>query len=51
MGGILFNCRVGAVILEDGYALLNLAAGDDFWFLPAGRAEIGESSPDALRGS
>lgn len=31
VGGIRFNYRVGAVILEDDYALLNQAAGDDFW--------------------
>jgi 8-oxo-dGTP pyrophosphatase MutT (NUDIX family) len=46
--GIQFNFRAVAVIVEDGYVLLHRATFDDFWSLPGGRVEAGETSASAL---
>ncbi len=52
-GGTRFNYRVAGVCIHEGAVLLN-RAGDhdgwqDSWFLPGGRCEMLEHSPDALR--
>jgi 8-oxo-dGTP pyrophosphatase MutT (NUDIX family) len=44
-----FNPRAAAVALHQGRVLLNRNEPDDFWSLPGGRLEAGESSADALR--
>jgi 8-oxo-dGTP pyrophosphatase MutT (NUDIX family) len=47
--GVRFNYRVAGVFVEHGHILLYRIAGLDFWFLPGGRAEVGETSEEALR--
>ncbi len=49
VGGFIFNYRVAAVCRRAGHVLLVQQEGMDFWFLPGGRCEAGESSRDALR--
>jgi 8-oxo-dGTP pyrophosphatase MutT (NUDIX family) len=44
-----FNPRVAAVALHEDRVLLHRIEKDDFWSLPGGRIEAGESSADALR--
>lgn len=43
-----FQHRVAAVVVEDGWALLHRAVGDDSWSLPGGRVEMLEPSAAAL---
>ena len=45
----VFTYRVAAVAIHDGHVLLNRAEPDDYWFMPGGRVELGESSVAALR--
>lgn len=47
--GFSFNYRVVGVALHEGRVLLHRAEFDDFWALPGGRCEVGESASDALR--
>lgn len=47
-GGAKFTYRVVAVIIDDGYVLLQTAEMDDFWALPGGRCELLESSKETL---
>ena len=46
-----FSMRVGAVILHEDHALVERGeeGGAEYWFLPGGRAEIGEPAGDTLR--
>lgn len=44
-----FNYRVGGLAVEAGRVLLQTADDIDFWVLPGGRAEFGESAADTLR--
>ena len=48
-GGIRFTYRVVAVALHNGRVLIHRAETDDFWALPGGRAELGETAHDTLR--
>ncbi len=48
-GNIRFTYRVAGVALHEGRVLLNRASTDDYWFIPGGRAELLESSPETLR--
>ena len=43
-----FNYRAAAVCIHDGHALLHKFAGDDFWALPGGRVEFGETAERAV---
>lgn len=42
--GVRFNFRAAAVFIDDGHVLLHRAVYEDFWSLPGGRVEAGESS-------
>lgn len=44
----LFSFRVAGLIFRDGYILAQRGAKDDYWALPGGRAEIGESSEETI---
>ena len=44
----LFSFRVAGLLFCDGYILAQRAVGDDYWALPGGRAEIGESSEETI---
>ncbi len=44
----VFNHRVAAVVIDDGYLLLHKSEKDDFWSLPGGRLELLEDSKTAL---
>ena len=44
----LFSFRVAGLIFRDGYILAQRAVKDDYWALPGGRAEIGESSEETI---
>ena len=46
---ICFNYRVAGIALHDNRVLLNRTEDQDFWFLPGGRVEAGESSAEALK--
>jgi 8-oxo-dGTP pyrophosphatase MutT (NUDIX family) len=48
-GTFRFNYRVVGVALHDGKVLLHRAGHEDFWSLPGGRAELGETSEETLR--
>jgi ADP-ribose pyrophosphatase YjhB (NUDIX family) len=43
----VFNLRVVAVFVDGDYVLVHRAEPDDFWTLPGGRAEFGESTCEA----
>jgi 8-oxo-dGTP pyrophosphatase MutT (NUDIX family) len=44
-----FTYRAAAVILHNSHVLLTLSSSMDYWYLPGGRVELGETSLDALR--
>ena len=48
IGSWRFTYRVGAIIIRNDYVLLMRMAGDDFWFVPGGRVEAGETAQLAL---
>lgn len=48
VGGARFNYRVAGVCIAEGHVLLTTIEGFDYWFLPGGRCEIGETAADAL---
>jgi ADP-ribose pyrophosphatase YjhB (NUDIX family) len=48
LNGVRFTYRTAAVIFDEEHVLLNRVDGYDWWFLPGGRVEIGESGADAL---
>ncbi len=41
-------CRVVYVVVEEGWVLLHRSEADDFWSLPGGGCEVGETSHEAL---
>lgn len=43
-----FTYRVAGVALHDEHVLLTRVEGYDWWFLPGGRAEVGETAAEAL---
>lgn len=45
---IRFTYRVGGILIHNGHVLCQAAPRQDFWFLPGGRAELGESATDTL---
>ena len=47
-GGIHFNYRVGGVFIQSEHVLCEAAYQEDFWTLPGGRAELGESTSATL---
>lgn len=50
--GVKFTYRVGGIAVHKGHVLFQKATADPyktFWFLPGGRAELGESAPQALK--
>src|SRR5690349_19597386 len=48
MAGGRFNHRAVGVCADDGHVLLHRSVNDDFWSLPGGRIELGESSSQAI---
>jgi len=44
-----FNYRVAGIALRDKQVLLNRFEDQDYWFLPGGRVELGETSREGLR--
>lgn len=48
-GNTLFLCRVVGVAVDAGRVLLHRSEYDDFWALPGGRLEVGETSAQALK--
>ena len=46
--GMRFNYRVAGIVLHDHQVLLNRFKGRDYWFLPGGRVEMGETSKEGL---
>src|SRR5579885_2912204 len=45
---IRFTYRVGGVLVHNGHVLCQAAPEQGFWFLPGGRAEMGESATATL---
>ena len=43
-----FNLRAAAVVLHEGAVLLHRIEGDDFWSMPGGRVEPGETGAAAV---
>jgi ADP-ribose pyrophosphatase YjhB (NUDIX family) len=43
-----FDLRAAAIAIHDGHVLLNRAEPDDFWTLPGGRVELGETAEAAV---
>lgn len=46
---VKFLCRAAGVVFQDGRVLLEKVETLDFWTLPGGQVELGETSEDALR--
>jgi ADP-ribose pyrophosphatase YjhB (NUDIX family) len=44
-----FNYRVAAVILRGNEVLLQVIGAQDYWCLPGGRVDFGESGEEAMR--
>ena len=44
-----FTYRVAGIILHNGRVLCQHAPDEMFWFVPGGRAELGESSEESIR--
>jgi 8-oxo-dGTP pyrophosphatase MutT (NUDIX family) len=44
-----FNYRVAGLAIHEGKILLHQYEGFDFWALPGGRGEMGESSEDTIQ--
>lgn len=50
IGSGRFNLRTAAILADDGHVLLcQSQASDSFWFLPGGRVDLMEATPDTLR--
>jgi len=47
-GRIHFNYRVGGILIQNEHILCEAASKEDFWTLPGGRAELGESASATL---
>lgn len=48
IGGYRFTLRAAAVVMDEGFVLLHRIEGDDFWALPGGRVEAGETGSSAV---
>jgi ADP-ribose pyrophosphatase YjhB (NUDIX family) len=46
--GIHFTYRVGGILIQEEHVLCQAASDEDFFFLPGGRAELGESASASL---
>lgn len=46
--GIHFTNRVGGILIQDEHVLCQAASDENFFFLPGGRAELGESASASL---
>ncbi len=46
--GIRFTNRVGGILIQDEHVLCQVSSNEDFFFLPGGRAELGESASASL---
>lgn len=49
VGGVSFQVRAAAILIDQGRLLLHRAVGDDFWSLPGGRVEAGEDSATTVQ--
>ena len=47
-GDIRFTYRVGGILIQREHVLCQSAGEEGFWFLPGGRAEVGESARTSL---
>ena len=47
-GEIRFTYRVGGILMQREHVLCQSAGEEGFWFLPGGRAEVGESARASL---
>jgi ADP-ribose pyrophosphatase YjhB (NUDIX family) len=47
-GHIRFNYRVGGILIRHEHILCQTASSENFFFLPGGRAELGESASASL---
>ncbi len=47
-GSARFTYRVGAVVLRAGHVLLTRDVCEDWWFVPGGRVELGETAETAV---
>lgn len=47
-GEIRFNYRVGGILIQHEHVLCETTSEEDFWSLPGGRAELGESASVTL---
>ncbi|MEO6014722.1 MAG: NUDIX domain-containing protein [Devosia sp.] len=47
-GAARFQMRAAGIALRDGYLLVHRASVEDFWTLPGGRVERGESAGETL---
>jgi ADP-ribose pyrophosphatase YjhB (NUDIX family) len=47
-GVVRFTFRVGGILMQREHVLCQSAGEEGFWFLPGGRAEIGESARGSL---
>jgi len=43
-----FNLRAAAIVLSDAKILLHRLAQDNYWSLPGGRVEPGESAAESI---
>jgi ADP-ribose pyrophosphatase YjhB (NUDIX family) len=48
-GADRFQMRAAGIALEDGYVLIHRAVHEDFWTLPGGRVEQGDTSIETIR--
>lgn len=48
-GNMRFTYRLAGIATREGHVLLQRAENMDIWFLPGGRAELGETAEDGLR--
>lgn len=46
---VRFGCRAAGIVFDRGRVLLEKVETLDFWTLPGGQVELGETSEDALR--
>ncbi|PYE47804.1 NUDIX hydrolase [Paenibacillus barcinonensis] len=49
LGRERFNFRVAGIVMNGDKILLHQAKQDDFWNLPGGKAELNESTEEAIR--
>lgn len=47
-GEIRFTYRVGGILIRNEHVLCQVASGENFYFLPGGRAVLGESASATL---